>query len=525
VVVTPPPPAYAHQREALARFLPETAWALYWEPGVGKSKPTIDVACQRFKDGSIDRVLVVAPKIVHSNWITDEFPRHCWDDVEWLGVAWHSHKAKTKDQLGQCVRLYKFVGLKVLAISYNGICTEAGRDEARKFLSGGKCMMVADEIHRIKTPGAQRSKLTRKAGKLAKVRVGLTGTPITLKPFDVYAQILFLDPDFWKRRGIGSFTAFCEEFGVPEIKFWSGKKVTTYPTYKNLDKLKEIVATVGHRLLREDCIDLPPQVFVKRRFDLAPEQRRVYDQLVAQYRAELEDGTVLDAPLALQRLMRLHQVACGFALVEKVREVPVELADTMGMATQVQRHAVQICDDMPRLDALEDVLEDLPEQAIVWTRFRADAAGVMRRLNGWDKGKYGEESVALERRDDGLLDVPPLGPVAGRVDGTVGHNDREKVIAAFRAGRCRVLVANPMAMGIGITLNEAKTCIYYSQDYQWEMRVQSEARNYRIGQDRGVYVVDLVANKTLDEKLINALVGRLDVSSLVMGDKWKEWIR
>lgn len=495
-----------HQAEAFARFQNESRWGLWWQVGLGKSKPTIDIACELHRRGEIDRVLVISPKIVMPNWITDEMPKHCWDAAVWSGVAWRTNKAKTKGQQGDVIRLMRHDGLKMLSISYNGICKEAGRDAVRAFVAGGPTMEVVDEIHRIKTPTADRSKYTIKSGKLpnVKVRVGLTGTLITQSPFDVYNAINFLDPTFWKSHGIGGFTAFKEEFGIAKIEFWGGRKVTTYPEFRNLDRLQALVARLGHRLVREDVLDLPPQVFQKRRFALAPEQRRVYEQVRSQFEAELADGTRIEAPLALQRLMRLHQVACGFALVEKTID-----SQEVGVPLRVERHAVQICDDMPRLDALEDVLEDLREPTIIWTRFRADAEAVMRRLNG---RKHDEAN-------------PPLGKVAGRVDGTVGDDDRERVIGQFRSGRIKYIVANPVAMGIGITLNEAKACVYYSQDFQLESRVQSEARNYRVGQDRGVYVVDLVAEDTVDEQVVDALVKKHDISAMVMGDKFREWIR
>lgn len=502
-----------HQAEAFERFANEDYWALWWEPGVGKSWAAIAVACELHKRGKIDRVVVIAPKLVHTNWITDELPKHA--EPGWAGVAWQTHKAKQKGQQGDCVRLLKHDGLKVLAISYNGLCTEAGRDVVRTFVAGGPTMMVVDEMHRIKTPTAERSKLTIKAGKLpnVKVRVGLTGTPITQSPFDVYNEVMFLDATYWKRLGIGGYTAFKEEFGVPKLEFWGGRKVITYPEYRNLDKLHAHMARIGHRLRRIDAIDLPPQVFVKRKFKLAPEQRRVYDEIKAQFQAELQDGTVIEAPLALTRLMRLHQIACGFTLVDPGLGVCTD----DGVVIASRPIAKRICDEMPRLDALEEVLEDLKEPTIIWTRFRNDAEVVMRRLNKCEP-RYVEGELVTP-------DCPPLGPVAGRVDGTVKDADRDRVIAAFRAGKIQYLVANPQAMGIGITLNEAKACVYYSQDLLLEPRLQSEARNYRVGQDRGVYVVDLVAEGTVDEKAIDALVQKHDISALVVGDKFREWIR
>lgn len=479
----------AHQAAAIERFGNASAWALWWDPGVGKSLPTVHVAARRYAAGDIDRVLVVAPNVVHANWITDELPKHGITDLR--SLAWHSDKAQTKYQREASAEILQSGSLAVLAVSYDGIKTDAGRELCRQFLGKKqRAMVVADELHWVKTPSSERSKVTIAAGKLAGVRVGLTGTPIAQSPLDAYAQIRFLDGDYWKRRGIGSYTAFKHHFATWKQVYWNGKKCEELDQYQNLDELRDILHEVGSRLSRDEALDLPPQVFAKLEFELAPAQRRVYESLVDTYQAEVRDGLVIEAPLALQRLMRLHQVACGFYRDEND-----------------ETH--QICAAMPRLDALEARTADLTEQALVWTRFRHDAQGVAERLNGWKPSEY----------------RGPLGPRCGRIDGTVSERERQEVLSAFRTGKIQFLVANPLSLGIGVTLNEAKFTINYSYDWALVVRLQSDARNYRVGQDSRVVVTDLVARDTVDERVRQALVENHDVAAMVQGDKWREWIR
>ena len=63
--------------------------------------------------------------------------------------------------------------------------------------------------------------------------------------------------------------------------------------------------------------------------------------------------------------------------------------------------------------------------------------------------------------------------------------------------------------GYGITLTAASNVIYYSNSYDLEKRLQSEDRAHRIGQHKPVTYVDLIAEKTVDEKIIKALRKKL----------------
>jgi SNF2 family DNA or RNA helicase len=85
-------------------------------------------------------------------------------------------------------------------------------------------------------------------------------------------------------------------------------------------------------------------------------------------------------------------------------------------------------------------------------------------------------------------------------------------------------VGNPQTGGYGITLTAANTVIYYSNGYDLEKRLQSEDRAHRIGQKKSVTYIDLIAEKTVDEKIVKALRKKIDIASQIMGEELKEWI-
>ena len=105
--------------------------------------------------------------------------------------------------------------------------------------------------------------------------------------------------------------------------------------------------------------------------------------------------------------------------------------------------------------------------------------------------------------------------------------DRQQIIKSFQDpdSPLTYLISNVQTGGYGITLTEASTVIYYSNNYDLEKRLQSEDRAHRIGQTNKVTYIDLVAKGTVDEKIVKALRNKLDLAQEVLGDeKWKDWI-
>ena len=86
------------------------------------------------------------------------------------------------------------------------------------------------------------------------------------------------------------------------------------------------------------------------------------------------------------------------------------------------------------------------------------------------------------------------------------------------------LIANPKTGGYGITLTASHTVVYFSNNYDLEIRLQSEDRAHRIGQKNKVTYVDFVCQGTVDEKILTALKNKVDIASQVMGDELKSWI-
>ena len=105
------------------------------------------------------------------------------------------------------------------------------------------------------------------------------------------------------------------------------------------------------------------------------------------------------------------------------------------------------------------------------------------------------------------------------------QDERQNNIRKFQTDpECRFLIGTPQTGGYGITLTQANTVIYYSNGYDLEKRLQSEDRAHRIGQKKAVTYVDLITEKTVDEKIVKALRKKINIASEVLGEELKDWI-
>jgi SNF2 family DNA or RNA helicase len=470
-----------------SRDLP--ARGVFWEMGTGKTKLQIDNAAYLFMKGEINGLFVIAPNGVHRNWVMEEIPAHMPESLlgkcrsHWYAGSRHasvSHRREVERLLD-----HPKSGLATLAMSFDSMMTDHGREVAKKFLTSRRCLYIVDEARRIKDPSAKRTKRILSSAPYAPYRRVLNGTPIANGPFDVYSQIMFLDADFWNRNGIGSFAGFRTMFATfRPIKVGGGRTVNVVDSYRNLELLSSLIDQICTRVTKEDVLDLPPKLFSVRKFDLTPEQDRAYQNLTNDFMSVVdtpEGSGLVSAPLALVRLLRLQQVTCGYLPTDDPDRVMVDI----GVSN-------------PRLELLREIVEDIPHKAIIWTRFTRDT--------------------------DKICEM--LGDKAVRYDGSVDDDGRAEAIRKFqKSEEAQFFVANPQAAGEGLTLHAAKTVIYYSHSFNLAERLQSEDRAHRIGQTSPVQYIDLVADGTVDEHIVETLRDKLDIASQITGDRLRDWLR
>ena len=471
---------YEHQLKALEKSWASDTYALFMEMGTGKSKVLVDNIAILYDRGAIKGALIIAPKGVYKNWDQIEFPVHLPDHVEHTKVLWEPTITKKKQM--ELDTLFDDKGdLKILIMNVEAFSTTKGLDFARSFLNIflGRALIGVDESTTIKNPTAKRTKNILKLADQAKYRRILTGSPVTKSPLDLFSQCEFLDP---YHLGHASYYSFRARYANMVKRNFGGRQVQLVVSYRRLDELADILDKFSYRVLKEDCLDLPEKVFTKRLIELTPEQDKAYKQMKQMALAMLDNGEVMTTVNVMTQLMRLHQITCGHFKADD------------GTTTALKNN---------RIDALMQLLEETEGKVIIWANYREDIKNIVAAL----KKAYGEASTVEYH---------------GGVDATL----RQDNIAQFQEKNSptRYFVGNAQTGGYGITLTSANTVVYYSNSYDLEKRLQSEDRAHRIGQTGSVTYVDLIAENTVDHKIVKSLRSKINIANEIMGEDIKEWI-
>ena len=469
-------PPYKHQLTALEKSWNRETFAYFMEMGTGKTKVLIDNMAMLYDKGKIDGALIVAPKGVIGTWYNQEIPTHLPDHIEKMSVLWQSNITKGQSKkLGNLFQTGE--ELQILIMNVEALSTVKGVNFASKFLLSHNALMVVDESTTIKNPKAKRTKNILKLSKGAKYRRVLTGSPVTKNPLDLYSQCEFLDPyllDFH------SYYAFRNRYAEMRTAHFSGRSVQIVSKFRHLDELSESLKPFSYRVLKEDCLDLPDKIYMKRIITLTKKQEEVYEQMKREALAFL-NGKKTTTVNALTQLMRLQQITCGHFVADD------------GTTQEI---------DSNRLDELTDVLEEVEGKALIWCHWQKDVQIIKEALIK----EYGPGSV---------VDYYGLTP----------QDQRQKNKDAFQNdSKVRYFVGTAQTGGYGLTLTAANTVIYYSNGYDLEKRIQSEDRAHRIGQKKSVTYVDILAEETVDEKIVKSLRKKINIASEVMGEELKAWI-
>jgi SNF2 family DNA or RNA helicase len=467
---------YAHQMTALEKSWNRETYAYFMEMGTGKTKVLIDNAAMLYDKGKVDGVLIIAPKGVVKTWYEQELPTHLPDHIEKVSVLWQSNITKTQQE--KLDELFEPDSvLHILVMNVEAFSTTKGTEFAHKFISCHNTLMAIDESTTIKNPSAKRTKNILKLSTEAKYRRIMTGSPVTKNPLDLYSQCYFLDPFHLEHE---SYYSFRMRYAIMNTLNVRGRSIQVVNGFKNLGELSDKLKPFSYRVLKEDCLDLPEKNWTKRQITLTPDQRKLYIQMKQTALAHL-NGKITSTVTVLTQLMRLHQITCGHFTADD------------GTTQEI---------DNNRINELMNVLDELEGKAIIWANYQHDITNIIKE-------------VVKVHGPGSIVDYYGLTP----------QDERQDHIRKFQNDdKCRFIVGTPATGGYGITLTAANTVIYYSNGYDLEKRLQSEDRAHRIGQKKNVTYVDIIAEDTVDEKIVKALRDKINVASQVLGEDLKAWI-
>jgi SNF2 family DNA or RNA helicase len=438
---------------------------------MGTGKSLTSIQLASLRAGKIDKVVWFAPVSLKLS-VAEEIRKHtdCHDI--------YVFDDKTKAAALPRVRWY-VVGIESMSLSTRVI-------NAVNQLVTEHTMVILDESSYIKGHNSKRTERLTFICNRARYRLILTGTPLSQGVVDLFAQMRFLSPLILGYNSFYSFAANHLEYSdrFPE------KIVRAH----NTEWLAAKINPYTYQVRKEECVDLPEKHYSTRWCDLTMQQSAAYQQL----KYEFLDAVDLDDWNSYQLFKLfsgLQQVVSGYYRERRRKQKQKEW-----ILHEFENNRPELLSEI-----ISEISED--EQVIIWAKYMYD----------------------MEQIGAVLKDEPHV-----FYTGKQTEKQKEAAKQAFKAGDARFFVATPASGGHGLTLNEASTVIFYNNSFKYAERIQAEDRCHRIGQDKKVHYIDIVCDRTIDERIMSSISAKEDTLQSFQAeidavkddkDKIKEFIR
>jgi SNF2 family DNA or RNA helicase len=446
---------FPYQREAFESIKDLEYAAVFHEQGLGKTKIAIDTLLYWLETSSIDTVLVVTKKQLVQNW-KKEFKIHTYIKPAIL----------TSDRINN-----RFVFLspsRVIITNFEVLVAE--KEQFILFLNVRNVAIVIDESAKLKNPETKLTKVYFELAPLFKKRLIMTGTPVANRPYDIWAQIFFLD--FGKSLGKNFYDFKAKTDLTSDL---SNNQFLQESFEHELALIFEKISNFSVRETKNSgIIELPDKIFIREEVKLTKEQRDLYNHIREELQIEVvKDGkkTIDDSSVIVKRLLRLVQAVSNPLLVDESYE---------GKSAKEEV-----------LAKLIDSILANGEKCIVWTSF-------------------------IENVDYFNKIYSQVGSV--KIHGKMKIADRNRSVEKFYLPDYKVLFATPASAKEGLTLTEANHVIFYDRGFSLDDYLQAQDRIHRISQTKTCYVHNIIANETIDDWIDLLLEAKQNAAALVQKD-------
>lgn len=447
--------AFPYQHEAFEEIKDKDYAAIFHEQGLGKTKIAIDLLLYWLKHREIDTVLIVTKKTLVKNWV-EEFGEHT------------NLRPKVLDSNKRNNFFVFNSRADVVVTNFETISGESER--MALFLKTRNVAIIIDESTKIKNP---ESKLTQDFFTLAplfKIRVIMTGTPVANRPYDLWAQVFFLD----QGESLGTdFSAFKTETNLTNPL---GQNEIRRDLFE--DSVSHIFEKIKGFSVRETknsgIISLPTKKYMTFYSDFEDEQRRMYEEIRQEMTTTVHRGDVAlldESQDSIKRLLRLVQVASNPRLLD-------DRYDSISGKEQI-------------LDELIHDIIQRGEKVIVWS-------GFTENIDYFCKKYKMHNSV--------------------KITGKMGVEERGRSVDNFKHGEAKILFATPQSAKEGLTLTVANNCIFYDRGFNLDDYLQAQDRIHRISQQKQCNIYNLIIAGSIDMWIDKLLKAKQNAAFLAQGD-------
>lgn len=447
--------AFPYQHEAFLAIKDKPYAAIFHEQGLGKTKIAIDLLLYWLDKRDIDTVMIVTKKTLVANWV-GEFDTHT------------NLRPKVLDTKKKSNYFVLNSAARVIVTNFETISTE--QDRLQLFLKTRNVAIIIDESTKIKNP---ESKLTQDffaISALFKIKVIMTGTPVANRPYDIWAQIYFLDEGNSLGTNFAEFKAMCDLSN--DLQEDESKRMIFEDSVAGIyNKIKDFSV---RETKDSGIITLPSKIYHAVTVGFEQKQFEMYETLRKEMVLTLTRGdeTILDESTeTIKRLLRLVQITSNPKLIDE---------SYVGDSAKEKL-----------LDQLIERIISQDEMVIVWSIYTGNIDMFCKKY-----AKYG----------------------AVKITGKMAVEERNKSVAAFKSGKAKLLFATPQSAKEGLTLTIANNAIFYDRGFNLDDYLQAQDRIHRISQKRDCHIYNLMVEDSIDIWIDYLLKAKQRAAFLAQGD-------
>lgn len=448
--------AFPYQHDAFVAIKDLNYAGIFHEQGLGKTKIAIDLMLYWLEKRAIDTVFVVTKKQLVRNW-EKEFAAHTFLKPRVL----NTNKGNNFTVLNSPSR--------IVLTNFETISSE--KERLKLYLKTRDVAIVIDESTKIKNPDSNLTKDFFELSDLFKIRVIMTGTPVANRPFDIWAQIYFLDHG----KSLGDdFSIFkknsnlSNDLNANEIKREAFEECVS----QIFEKIKSFTV---RETKNSGIITLPNKNYFNELCEFEKEQMQMYEKVKNDFELLIQKGdqTLLDeSEASLKRLLRLVQIASNPRLVDELYS-----------------------NESGKENKLASIIQEIiarGEKVIVWSSFIENVDYFYKKYKLYNPAK---------------------------IHGRLAIEERNKSVEKFlHDDSCKVLFATPQSAKEGLTLTVANNVVFYDRGFNLDDYLQAQDRIHRISQVKQCNIYNIMIKDSIDIWVDKLLQAKQNAAHLAQGD-------
>lgn len=411
-------------------------------PGSGKTSSAIAVFSFLMARGLADKIVMIGPKNAFGSWI-DEFEA-CFGNKTKLNCFSIQDKKYASPESKRSALKYDTGNCNLFLFNYESIVNYV--DEIENLVSS-KCLLVFDEVHKVKAVNGQRATAALEISKYAVYTIAMTGTPIPNSYMDLYNLLHILYNDEYK-----------EFFGF-DISYLRD------PLPTDIDHINDKIQPFFCRTTKKELLVPDANEDIIKKLNVTTEEQRLFDVVRKKYRnnklslfiriLQLESN-----PRMLLQSLDLNDFSEVLDIDRDIDQIDFvdystevhDLIDSIGLTTK-KRECIDLTDELVKDN----------KKVIIWCIFTDSIKSLQ---------------TFLERK--GIKSIS--------VFGEIELSDRIQFLDDFKSGKYDVLITNPHTLAESVSLHTiCHDAIYFEYSYNLVHLLQSKDRIHRLGLPDGQY--------------------------------------